>query len=290
MGILLGLLTALTWGGADFIARFATHRIGALRSMLYMQLTGFLLLSFLLPALGGWGHLADGSGWQPWAWGFLAGSFNAMSGLALYRAFEIGKMAVVAPLSASYPALTLLLSWMTGDRLSTVRIAGILCTLAGVVVVAGGEKTPDENDADAVRRSGRGIGWAALAAVGFAVLFWLLGTRIIPRVGATQTVWMIRLTSTLLTAAAILVAKQPMRLPRGEVRWMILGMGVFDTGAFVLSNLGMKMEQVAVISVLGSLYGAVTVGLAAVFLKEHVSRWQWMGIVTIFVGIFLISR
>ncbi|PYX86735.1 MAG: hypothetical protein DMG70_00040, partial [Acidobacteria bacterium] len=90
MGIMLGLLTALTWGGADFIARFATHRIGALRSMLYMQLTGFLLLCFLLPALGGWGHLADGSGWQPWAWGFLAGSFNAVSGLALYRAFEIG--------------------------------------------------------------------------------------------------------------------------------------------------------------------------------------------------------
>src|SRR6266576_1959256 len=134
MGILLGLLTALTWGGADCIARFATHRIGTLRSMLYMQLTGFLLLSLLLPTLGGWGHLADGSGWQPWAWGFLAGSFNAVSGLALYRAFEIGKMAVVAPLSASYPALTLLLSWMTGERLSMVRIAGIICTLVGVVV------------------------------------------------------------------------------------------------------------------------------------------------------------
>jgi drug/metabolite transporter (DMT)-like permease len=52
----------------------------------------------------------------------------------------------------------------------------------------------------------------------------------------------------------------------------------------------MKMEQVAVITVLGSLYGAVTVGLAAIFLKEHVSRWQWAGIVTIFAGIFLISR
>src|SRR5712692_9685255 len=290
MGILLGLLTALTWGGADFIARFATHRIGALRSMLYMQLTGLLLLSFLLRPLGGWGHLADGSGWQPWAWGFLAGCLNALPGLALYRAFEIGKMSIVAPLSASYPALTLLLSWMTGERLIAVRIAGILCTLAGVVVVAGGEKTPDENDAAAVQRSGRGIGWAIFASVGFAVLFWLLGTRVIPRVGAIQTVWMIRLTSTLLTAAAILIAKQPMRLPRGEVRWMILGMGVFDTSAFVLSNFGMKMEQVAVISVLGSLYGAVTVGLAAIFLKEHVSRWQWAGIVTIFVGIFLISR
>jgi drug/metabolite transporter (DMT)-like permease len=50
------------------------------------------------------------------------------------------------------------------------------------------------------------------------------------------------------------------------------------------------MEQVAVISVLGSLYGAVTVGLAAIFLREHISRLQWVGIVTIFSGIYLISR
>jgi drug/metabolite transporter (DMT)-like permease len=290
MGMLLGLLTALTWGGADFIARFATHRIGALRSMMYMQLVGLTLLTISLPVLGGWGHLADGSGWQPWAWGFLAGFFNAMAGLGFYRAFEIGKMAVVAPLSASYPALTLLLSWMTGERLSPVRIAGIICTLVGVVIVAGGEKTPDESDGEAVRRSGRGIGWAIFAAVGFAMLFWLLGIRIIARVGAVQTVWMIRLTSTLLTAAAILVAKEPLRVPRGEVRWMLLGMGVMDTGAFVLSNFGMKMEQVTIVTVLSSLYGAVTVGLAAFFLREHVSRWQWMGIVIIFMGIVLISR
>ena len=210
--------------------------------------------------------------------------------MGFYRAFEIGKMAVVAPLSASYPALTLLLSWMTGERLTAVRIAGIFCTLVGVVVVAGGEKTPDESDAEAVRRSGRGMGWAIFAAVGFAVLFWLLGIRVIPRVGAIQTVWMIRLTSAMLTAVALLVSKQPARLPRGEVRWMVLGMGVFDTGAFVLSNLGMKMEKVAVITVLSSLYGAVTVALAAIFLKEHVSRWQWAGIMCIFAGIYMISR
>src|SRR6266446_3109416 len=219
MGILLGLLTALTWGGADFLARFATRRIGTLRAMFYMQGIGFVLLTIFLPWLGGWGYLTDGSGWRPWAWGLLAGGINAFSTLALYRAFEIGKMSVVAPLSASYPALTLLLSWMTGERLSAVRIAGIVCTLVGVVIVAGGEKTPDENDAVAVRRSGRGMGWAIFASVGFAMPFWLLAIRIITRVGAIQTVWMIRLTSTLLIAAAILVSKQPVRLPRGEVRW-----------------------------------------------------------------------
>src|SRR5260370_1627433 len=126
MGILLGLLTALSWGGADFIARFATHRIGTLRSMLYMQLVGFLLLTIFLPVLGGWGHLADGSGWQPWAWGFLAGCFNGMAGLGFYRAFEIGKMAVGAPLSASYPPLTPLPSWKNRQRLSAVSMAGMI--------------------------------------------------------------------------------------------------------------------------------------------------------------------
>ena len=290
MGILLGLLTALTWGGADFTARFSTHRIGTLRTMFYMQSVGFLLLTISMPWLGGWGHLADDSGWQPWAWGILAGTLNACGTLSLYRSFEIGKMAVVAPLSASYPALTLVLSWLGGDHLSATRVIGILFILFGVAVVAGGEHAPLENSSQPGKTNTRGIGWAIVAAVAFGVLFWLLGIRVVPRVGAVQTVWMIRLTSSLLTMSIIFFAAQPMRLPRGGVRWMALGMAAFDTLAFVLSNRGMQMEEVAVISVLGSLYGAVTVGLAAIFLREHISRWQWTGIASIFGGIFLISR
>jgi len=289
MGILLGVLTALTWGSSDFLARFATHRMGTLRAMLYMQLIGFLLLTAALPSLGGWGHLTDGSGWQPWAWGVLAGSVNAVSTLSLYRAFEVGKMAVVAPLSASYPVLSVSLSLFSGERLSTPRAVGIACTMLGVLLVAGGEKPPDENDAEAVRRSGKGIGWALSSAVGFGLLFWLLGLRVIPRVGAPQTVWMIRLTCTVIAAAIILIARQPIGLPR-NCRTISLGMGAGDTAAFVLSNRAMQIEQVAVISVLGSLYGAVTVALAAVVLREHVSRWQWTGIASIFAGIYLMSR
>jgi drug/metabolite transporter (DMT)-like permease len=290
MGILLGLLTALTWGGADFIARFATRRIGALRAMFYMQFIGFVLLTIFLPWLGGWGHLVDGSGWQPWAWGLLAGGINAFSTLALYRAFEIGKMAVVAPLSASYPALTLLLSLLSGERLTAARTAGIVCVLLGAIVVAGGEKAPDAEDTEGVRRSGAGIEWAILAGVGFGFLFWLLGTHIVPRVGATQTVWMIRLTSSALAAILILAGKKPIRLPRDDTKWLVSTMGFLDTGAFIASNRSMQMEHVAVVSVLGSLYGAVTVALAAIFLRERISRWQVAGIVTIFLGIVLISR
>jgi drug/metabolite transporter (DMT)-like permease len=290
MGILLGLVTALTWGGADFLARFATHRIGTLRTMFYMQATGFVLLTIFLPWLGGWGHLADGSGWQPWAWGLLAGCINALSTLALYRSFEIGKMAVVAPLSASYPVLTILLSILTGERLTPLRGAGIVFTLLGVLVVAHGEQPANESAAEPSRRSGEGVGWAICAALGFGFLFWLFGIRMVPRVGATQTVWMIRLTCTILAGGVILLARQPMRLPRGKARPLALGTGILDTSAFVVCAYGMRIEQVAIISVLSSLYGAVTVALAAIFLREHISRRQWAGIASIFVGIYLISR
>jgi len=290
MGILLGLLTALSWGGSDFLARFATRRIGTLRTMLYMQFTGFILLTIFLPWLGGWGHLADGSGWQPWAWGALAGVLNCAASLTLYRSFEIGKMAVVAPLSASYPVLTVLLSLLSGEHLRMARAIGIACTLLGVALVAGGEKTPDEDDVEGVRRAGKGIGWALCSAIGFGFLFWLLGTRIVPATGATQTVWLLRLTSSLLTAGLILVARKSIKPPTDRVGGWILAMALTDTGAFVMNNFGMQIEQVAVVSVLASLYGAVTVGLAAIVLREHASRWQWLGIISIFAGIFLISR
>ncbi|HEY2460559.1 MAG TPA: EamA family transporter [Candidatus Acidoferrum sp.] len=290
MGILLGVLTALTWGCSDFLARFATLRIGTLRTMLYMQLIGFIWLSIALHWMGGWKHLADGSGWHPWAWGILAGCINALSTLTLYRSFEIGKMTVVAPLSASYPALTVILSLFSGERLTVARAAGILLTLLGAVLVVRGENS-SASDSDGTSGSGsKGAGWAICSAVGFGSLFWLLGNRIIPAVGATQTVWMIRLTCVVITAAVILIAKQPIALPRGKVRGMVLGMGVLDTSAFILSNRGMQLEQVTVVSVLGSLYGAITVALAAIFLRESVSRLQCAGIVAIFSGIYLISR
>ncbi|MEQ1473800.1 MAG: EamA family transporter, partial [Candidatus Acidiferrum sp.] len=115
------------------------------------------------------------------------------------------------------------------------------------------------------------------------------GNRIVPRVGAPQTVWMIRLTCVFITGIILLVAKQSFGVPRGPVRWWVWGMGLLDTSAFVVSNRGMQLEQVAIVSVLGSLYGAVTVGLAAVFLREHVAKWQWAGIATIFAGILFIS-
>jgi drug/metabolite transporter (DMT)-like permease len=294
MGILYGLLTALTWGSADLFARFATRKIGTLRTMLYMQLTGFILLTLAMRWLGGWGHLADGSGWRPWAWGILVGLLNASGTMALYRSFEIGKMSVVAPLSASYPVLTLLLSVLSGERLTLARLVGMALAILGVILVAHGETVPDDANAiDAAMQPAKkrlGVGWALLAAVAFGVMFWLLGIRVVPLLGGAPTVWIIRLTSFSLAALVILIAGSSLAPPSKRDSPWILGVGILDTSAYVFNNLGMQLEQISVVSVLASLYGAVTVGLAALILREPVSRLQWVGIFSIFVGIILISR
>jgi drug/metabolite transporter (DMT)-like permease len=225
----------------------------------------------------------------------LAGIFNGVASLALYRSFEVGKMSVVAPLSASYPALTVALSFFSGERLTALRIAGIVLIVAGVIFVARGETAaaPSKNTATAASsgRTSDGVSWAFVSAVGFGILFWLLGIRIVPAVGFAATVWMIRLTSSILTAAVVLAGKQTLVPPREmPVAGLLLSMGILDTGAFILNNRGMQLEQVSVVSVLASLYGAVTVLLAAIFLRERLARWQWLGIAAIFAGIALISR
>ena len=294
MGILLGLATALSWGFSDFVARFATRRIGTLLTMFYMQACGLLLLTAFLLYVRAWGHLFDGSGWRPWAWGALAGSLNAFSTLSLYRSFEVGKLAVVAPISASYPALTLLFSLATGERLTTPRAMGIVFTLMGVVLVAAGETGKPDAGAESApavgNASNAGILWALLSSLGFGVLFWLLGIRVIPRTGVIAAVWMIRLTCTLMTLAILFYLRVPVRPPKGNVRAQAWGMGLLDTSAFVMNNRGMQLEQVSVVSVLSSLYGAVTVALAALVLRERIARRQWVGIIFIFAGIYLLSR
>src|SRR2546422_10633239 len=99
-------------------------------------------------------------------------------------------------------------------------------------------RSPEERNA-----SNAGIPWALLSSLGFGVLFWLLGTRVIPRTGAIAAVWMIRLTCTLMTLAILFCLRVPVRPPKGSVRAQAWGMGLLDTSAFVMNNRGMRSEE-----------------------------------------------
>jgi drug/metabolite transporter (DMT)-like permease len=99
----------------------------------------------------------------------------------------------------------------------------------------------------------------------------------------------IRLTSFSVLGLAAAPARQSLKLPSGSVWWLLAAVGVMDTAAFIANNAGLHTGQISVVSVLASLYGAVTVVLAWIFLRERLGPTQWFGILLIFAGIVLVS-
>jgi drug/metabolite transporter (DMT)-like permease len=278
----------MCWGGADFAARFASRRVGAYRTLFFMQFFGFIALSVYLKFRGG---SFDGiaPGWHPWALAALAGVINMVASLSLYYSFQIGVMSIVAPVSSAYPALTVTLAIASGERITPLRGAGLAVTLIGVILAA---TTFTPSTGDSAKESAhlaRGVGWAILAALGFGVLFWFLGFYVVPAVGPAISVWVIRLTCFSVLAVAAVPTRQSLKLPSGSVWWLLAAIGFLDTAAFVANNAGLHTGQVSVVSVLASLYGAVTVLLAWIVLREKLERSQWLGILLIFVGIVLVS-
>ena len=117
-------------------------------------------------------------GWRPWAMAIAAGIFNMVASLSLYHSFEIGTMSIVGPVSSSYPALTVALSLLSGERIHALRGAGLAVTLVGVILAAT-SFAPQAKSATAVAPEGsaaaaggetahahlsNGVGWAIFAA------------------------------------------------------------------------------------------------------------------------------
>lgn len=293
MGIILGLLAALCWGAADFLARYATQMIGTYRTLFYMQFVGAIALSIYMLSSGELERLARHTGWQPWLWAIVVALMNAVCALALYRSFEVGTLSIVSPIAASSAAITVVLSVLSGETISGARAFGIGAVLVGVVLAAmhfssvEGSVTPGKTTRKGILP--RGVGWALFASAGYGINIWLLGFFVTPALGGSAPIWIIRLGTVAALPLLAAPARQSIRPPRGRVWWLILIVGALDTTAYLLANFGFMTDQVSVVSVLISLFSAVTVLLAWIFLREKLQWSQWLGIALIFTGIALVK-
>lgn len=301
-GILLGLSAALCWGGADFIARYSARRIGAYRTLFFMQVVGLSFAGIWIAAVDPAGGIAALVGGLQHHWGLAVfmGAASGLSMLAFYSALEFGALAIVAPIASSYPALTVLLAYASGERLAPLRIAGVALTLAGVVLASIPEASASAVDAATgagansaprgeSRRFAPGVLLAMACALGFGVTYWALGFYAIAAWGALGTVWTQRLSTVVWLAASVVPLRRSLAPPSGSGWWLVIVVGVLDAFGFLLSNRGFEREQVGVVTVLGSLFGAVTLLLALLILGERLSRRQWVGVVLIFTGVVLIN-
>jgi drug/metabolite transporter (DMT)-like permease len=290
MGIVLGLLAAFGWGTADFIARGSTRRIGTMRTLFYMQFIGAVGLGAYLLISGEFGRVVAGVGAELW----LLALFTALLGIAsstlLYRSFEVGIISIVSPIAASYGAITVVLALFTGETLTGTRAVGVVASLAGVILASISRHSENHEEA----REGRwkmppGI-WQALAAsVGYGVTFWLIGFYVTPTFGGIMPVWISRCLTIGVLLLAALTTRLDLRPPQKSAWLALIGIGLLDTVGFTSSTLGVLTEQVSIVTVLSSLFSAVTVVLAWIFLHERLDRTQWIGVIIIFCGIVLVS-
>ncbi len=304
-GIALGLLAALCWGVADFCARGATKAAGTLRTLLGVNaIATAALLVIGLPS--GLFHLSD----KPLSVVLLAGGINLaiLGGAALlYRAFAVGTLALVSPIAASFAAITALLALIFGEHPAPVQLAGIALTLGGVTLASTATAHPSMAPRRRVQVGAVRLAPGLIEALGamllFGVCYWALRFVVVALGGVTVVV-IAKVTDLLvLTALVLAISALPSRRPfeakPAEPLWRrmtapgflvwVAPTALLDTGANIAYNLGIATALTSVVSVLSSLFSAVTVLLAALFLGERLARWQWVGVAAILIGIALVS-
>jgi drug/metabolite transporter (DMT)-like permease len=272
--IFLALGASLSYGLGDFLGGLTSRTTHVLRVLVVSQAAGAVLVVAWV-VLAGEPFLGRGA-----TLAAIGAGIGGVSGLAaLYRGMAIGAMGVVAPISSMAAAIPFAVGVARGERPSLLQFLGAAVALAGLGLVSRANE-------ELRGRIAAGVGLALLAAVGFGFYFVLLDVA--ADESPSWAVLVARLSSSALALAASLAAGLSLGLPRRLVL-PVLAVGVCDVGANVLFALATTKGLVSVVSVLTSLYPAVTVALAAVLLRERVGRPQLAGAVAVLAGAALLT-
>ena len=272
--ILLALGASLSYGVGDFLGGLTSRRAHVLAVLLLSQVAGVAAVVVWVvvagePFLGAGAALAA-----------IAAGLCGVLGLAgLYRGMAIGAMGVVAPISGVAAAIPFAVGIARGERPSLLQAAGALVAVIGLVLVS-------RSTAELGARVATGVGLALVAALGFGLYFVFLD--IAADDSAPWAVLVARLASTTLVLVATVVAGVSLALPR-RLLLAVLAVGACDVGANVLFALATTRGLVSVVSVLTSLYPAVTVALAALLLRERLGRVQLAGAAAVLTGAAMLA-
>lgn len=277
LALSFGLAAACLWAIHDLLARKLSQGAALLPILLVVLITGTLGLLPVVLITGGWERMTA-----------KAFAVAAVSGLAftvaiggLYRAFSLAPVRVVSPVVGAYPLLILLIAVAQGRPVSGGDWIAVLAIVAGIAIVAVAAR--DDAPEGYAASAGVAIAWAGISALGFAATFAL--AQAATRLGAELPVMLTGRIVALLAILGLLVWHRGSLAPqRGN--FGVLGlMGLLDALALGLVTASGSLPQAEYASVASSLFGVLTVLLAAWFLKEHVRPVQWIGIAAVFGGI-----
>ncbi len=271
--VIFGLAASLCWGSGDFNGGLASRRSNASSVVIAAYGVGFVLLVALALL---WKEPFPSS--HDLVWGGIAGLAGAIGLIAFYSALSIGRMGIAAPVSAVLTAaLPVLFSVFTEGLPSLLQLSGFVLALLAIALISRPERAKGRP---------KGIGLALLAGCGFGCFFILIS-----RVSPAATFWplaMARFTSVLFLLIMVAMRRQPM-LPKMTVAPLVLLAGTLDAIGNAFFVLAAHTGRLDIAAILSSLYPAATVLLAALFLRERLTRIQTIGILVALVAIPLIS-
>ncbi len=280
IAIALGLSVSMVFGAADFLGGMASRRASTWVVVLGNQVVGLgpvLLYLVLLYDQG------------PTARDVALSVFGGLAGVAgitmLFHGLAVGRMAVVAPVSAGVGGC-LPVAWglLHGERPGLLGLAGVVLTLTAAVILARSESPGMDAEAQA------SAGQAAALAVGAGLLF---GSVLICFSETSEHVGMwpvviARLAAIPLLAIGLTIAGQSLRVP-APARRPVLGSGLLDATAAALLLIALRQDLVSLVAPASNLYPAATVLLARFVLHEHLSRVQLYGLGVAAVGLVLLG-
>jgi drug/metabolite transporter (DMT)-like permease len=268
------LLASLSWGFGDFLGGLKSRVLPALVVMAVSQPFGLAAVGVAVAVRG------TAPPGPEVAWAALAAVFGTLGLVAFYRGMAAGAISVVVPIAAIAAGIPVIWGLAQGDSVSFLQEIGFVAALGGGLMASlerGAERA----------RFAAGTGWAALALLGFGGYF-------IPLHASATHDWLwpsfvFRATSVTLVWSLLLLTRQRVGGVRPHLAALV-AIGLLDTGGNTLFAAASSSHGLlSVVSVLASLYPAVTVLLARFVLGERVERTQDLGVLVTLAGVVLIS-
>jgi drug/metabolite transporter (DMT)-like permease len=271
----LGLGSSVAWGISDFLGGLQSRRLSAFTVLLVSQPVGLVAAFAFALWIGG-----DALSVHSALVGAGAGAAVVLALGAFYRAMALGSVSVVAMIGALGVIVPVTAGLVRGEEPEMIQVIGAATAIAGVVLVA---REPDPE----WRAAGRAaIGLAALAALGFGVFF--VGIDASAGERPAWTIVAARAGGVVALVLAAARARPSMRIPRRMLPALI-AIGLCDVLANTLFALATTRGLLSLVAVASSLYSAVTVLLARLFLAEHLRGVQRVGLAFAIVGVALIA-
>jgi drug/metabolite transporter (DMT)-like permease len=291
--VVLGLGAAAVYGASDFFGAFAARRIHLVTATLVnYAIASVVIVPSVLIVGGAW---SSGAFWS----GVVCGTLAVFGLLAFYGVLAIGPMSLLSPLIALIQSIVpVAIAAVTGQGLSLIGWIAIGIGIVALVLLAPAPKRGQDHI------SLRG-GLLAVAS-GLLLGASLIALDFAPKnSGVVPALWEIA-TGTLILAIVWLVLRalgsrasglsflQPgsdaVRTLSSRRAWIAAAFsGALVAFADTFIVLALHLGNLAVVSVLTSLYPVVTVILAAAILKERMTKLQLVAVALVIAASLLFS-